>query len=287
MCQRLVRLGEVGARQAQQLRLSQVSESAMAGTLRQATRTQSSFSDTPASSSSCRCFSTIWSSHWKSRTTYLRRKRSSALSAAATVQCLAHLFSRHFCRNSSLTFLKTVTFTSANSSSAAILLQACHAASAREHSVGNRLHAPGRTRHHHARQPLVLGLPVLQIVPVTKRQQVLSHNWRTAQSGASWKHSSCADSTRWLAPGPPGSTHLGTATSSVSRYSDPRSAKSSLCTTSASDFTERLPLRRDKRQHASKRADRPLSLLRCRLSSHRSTHVFLRCSCCNWPLARL
>lgn len=37
-------------------------------------------------------------------------------------------------------------------------------------------------------------------------------------------------------------THLGTATSSVSRYSELGSTKSCLCTTSASDLTERLPL---------------------------------------------
>lgn len=93
--------------------------------------TQSSFSDEPASSNSCRCFSTISSSHLKSRTTNLDVSGKICIEeigfgfgphSCKCVQGETHLFSRHFCMNSSLTFLNNVTLNSAYSSSAANLL---------------------------------------------------------------------------------------------------------------------------------------------------------------------
>lgn len=93
---------------------------------------QSSFSDTLASSSSIRCLSATSSSHTKSRTWNLKRERERegrgrGVSLTATSRFPTHhpthLLSRHFWLNSSFTFLNTVTLKSANSSSAANLLQ--------------------------------------------------------------------------------------------------------------------------------------------------------------------
>lgn len=172
-----------------------------------------------------------------------------------------HLFSRHFCENSSATLRKMTTLNRTKSSSAAICLEVMVVRSAcqligetlREHATLAHLADRGTTiddsRSYFVSKSLTRFLHVQPNLTVN----AVLHQHEVERA----------------------TTHLGTATRSVSRYSESFvSAKSSGLTMSPNARVDRLPLCREGFSSGASQATK-------------GTHVFLRSALLSWPLTTL